>query len=158
MRHGRLEGPAAPWHSGMADEMAATPDGLTEHAARNRAMWDGYSDEYQATHGDELAASGGLAWGTTQIPEADLRVAHARGLMADAGVDFPLIHASAEQVPLPAAAFDIVFCDHGAMTFADPYRTRPQGRPAGAAWWAVRVQPPFADRVDLLAARRGRGR
>jgi hypothetical protein len=37
-------------------------------------MWDGYSDEYQATHGDELAASGGLAWGTTQIPEADLQV------------------------------------------------------------------------------------
>ena len=150
----------------MADETAETPDGLTEHAARNRAMWDGYSDEYQATHGDELAASGGLAWGTTQIPEADLHVlgevagrdilelgcgaaqwsialaklgarpvgldvserqlAHARRLMAEASVDFPLIHASAEQVPLPDAGFDIVFCDHGAMTFADPYRTVPE--------------------------------
>jgi SAM-dependent methyltransferase len=150
----------------MADETAATPDELSEHAARNRAMWDGYSDEYQAKHGDELAAGGGLAWGTTQIPEADLQVlgavagrdilelgcgaaqwsialaklgarpvgldlserqlGHARRLMADAGVDFPLIHASAEQVPLPDASFDIVFCDHGAMTFADPYRTVPE--------------------------------
>ena len=35
----------------MADDATGTPDGLTEHAARNRAMWDGYSDEYQSRHG-----------------------------------------------------------------------------------------------------------
>jgi len=149
----------------MADD-DATAEGLTEDAAFNRAVWDGYSDEYQAKHGEELAASGGLAWGTTRISEADLQVlgevagrdilelgcgaaqwsialakrgarpvgldlserqlAHARRLMADAGVDFPLIHASAELVPLPDASFDIVFCDHGAMTFADPYRSVPE--------------------------------
>jgi SAM-dependent methyltransferase len=51
---------------------------------------------------------------------------HARRLMAEAGIDFPLVHASAEDVPLPDASFDIVFCDHGAMTFADPYRTVPE--------------------------------
>jgi SAM-dependent methyltransferase len=51
---------------------------------------------------------------------------HARRLMAEAAVEFPLIHASAEAVPLPDASFDIVFCDHGAMTFADPYRTVPE--------------------------------
>ena len=51
---------------------------------------------------------------------------HARRLMAEAGVDFPLVEASAEDVPLPDASFDIVFCDHGAMTFADPYRTVPE--------------------------------
>jgi SAM-dependent methyltransferase len=60
---------------------------------------------------------------------------HARRLIAEAGVDFPLIHASAEAVPLPDASFDIVFCDHGAMTFADPYRTVPEAarllRPGG---------------------------
>jgi SAM-dependent methyltransferase len=48
---------------------------------------------------------------------------HARRLMAEAGVDFPLVHASAEAVPLPDASFDVVFCDHGAMSFADPERT-----------------------------------
>jgi SAM-dependent methyltransferase len=55
--------------------------------------------------------------------------------MAEAGVSFPLIHGSAEQVPLPDASFDIVFCDHGAMTFADPFRTVPEAsrllRPGG---------------------------
>ena len=55
--------------------------------------------------------------------------------MAEAGVDFPLVHGSAEAVPLPDASFDIVFCDHGAMTFADPYRTVPEAarllRPGG---------------------------
>lgn len=60
---------------------------------------------------------------------------HARRLMAEAGVDFPLVQASAEAVPLPDASFDIVFCDHGAMTFADPYRTVPEAarllRPGG---------------------------
>ena len=60
---------------------------------------------------------------------------HARRLMTEAGLDFPLIEASAEAVPLPDASFDIVFCDHGAMTFADPYRTIPEAarllRPGG---------------------------
>jgi SAM-dependent methyltransferase len=151
------------------------PAALTDHAARNRAMWDGFSDEYQAKHGGELVFRGGLAWGTTRIPESELRVLgdvagcdilefgcgaaqwsialaqlgarpvgldlserqlqHARRLMAEAGVEFPLVHASAEAVPLPDASFDVVFCDHGAMTFADPYRTVPEAarllRPGG---------------------------
>jgi SAM-dependent methyltransferase len=51
---------------------------------------------------------------------------HARRLMLEAGVDFPLIHASAEGVPLPDGSFDLVFCDHGAMSFCDPYRTVPE--------------------------------
>ncbi len=149
--------------------------GLTDHAAHNRASWDAYSDEYQALHGGQLADSGGMAWGTAQIPESTLRILgevegkdvlefgcgaaqwsialaqhgartvgldlserqleHARRLMAEAGVTFPLVHGSAEAVPLPDASFDIVFCDHGAMTFADPYRTVPEAarllRPGG---------------------------
>ncbi len=51
---------------------------------------------------------------------------HARRAIEAAGLDIPLIHASAEAVPLPDASFDVVFCDHGAMTFADPYRTVPE--------------------------------
>jgi SAM-dependent methyltransferase len=51
---------------------------------------------------------------------------HARRLMAEAGVEFPLIHTSAEDVQLPDESFDIVFCDHGAMSWADPYRTVPE--------------------------------
>jgi len=54
------------------------------------------------------------------------QLSHARRLMEEANVDFPLIEASAEDVPLPDAAFDIVFCDWGAMTFCDPQRTVPE--------------------------------
>ena len=69
------------------------------------------------------------------IDLSERQLEHARRLMADAGLEFPLIHASAENVPLPDASFDVVFCDHGAMTFADPYRTVPEAarllRPGG---------------------------
>lgn len=139
---------------------------LSDHERQNRDAWNADADDYQARHGVQLEASSGLAWGTTQIPEAELNVLgdvvgkdilelgcgaaqwsialaklgarpvgidlsdrqleHARQLMAAAGVEFPLVHASAESVPLPDASFDIVFCDHGAMTFADPYRTVPE--------------------------------
>ncbi|MGI8998593.1 MAG: class I SAM-dependent methyltransferase [Candidatus Limnocylindria bacterium] len=51
---------------------------------------------------------------------------HAARLMGAAGVDFPLILGSAEAVPLPDASLDIIFCDHGAMVFADPYVTVPE--------------------------------
>ncbi len=54
------------------------------------------------------------------------QLSHARRLMKEASVDFPLIEASAEDVPLPDASFDIVFCDWGAMTFCDPQRTVPE--------------------------------
>jgi SAM-dependent methyltransferase len=57
---------------------------------------------------------------------SERQLEHARRLMAEAGVDFPLVHASAESVPLPDASFDIVFCDHGAMTFSDPHRSVPE--------------------------------
>lgn len=60
---------------------------------------------------------------------------HARELMAQAEVEFPLVHSSAEAVPLPDESFDVVFCDHGAFTFADPYKVVPEAarllRPGG---------------------------
>lgn len=53
---------------------------------------------------------------------------HARRNMSAAGVDFPLVHASAEAVPLMDNSFDVIFCDHGAMTYCDPYNTVPEAR------------------------------
>jgi SAM-dependent methyltransferase len=51
---------------------------------------------------------------------------HARELMVEAAVEFPLVHASAGEAPFADESFDVVFCDHGAMTFADPYSTVPE--------------------------------
>jgi len=75
------------------------------------------------------------------------QLAHARRLMDEAGVVFPLVEASAEDVPLPDAAFDIVFCDWGAMTFCDPRRTVPEAarllRPGGLFAFATRTPIQF---------------
>jgi SAM-dependent methyltransferase len=60
------------------------------------------------------------------LDNASRQLEHARRLMLDAGVDFPLVHASAEAVPLPDSSFDLIFCDHGAMSFCDPYRAVPE--------------------------------
>jgi SAM-dependent methyltransferase len=60
------------------------------------------------------------------LDNSERQLEHARRLMREAGVDFPLILASGEAVPLPDASFDLVFCDHGAMSFCDPYRAIPE--------------------------------
>lgn len=85
---------------------------------------------------DILELGCGAAQGSIDLARAGARpvgldlsegqLAHARRLLAQAGVHVPLIQASAEAVPLADASFDIVFCDHGAMNFADPYRTVPE--------------------------------
>jgi SAM-dependent methyltransferase len=71
---------------------------------------------------------------------------HARQAMADAGVDFPLVEASAEKVPLDDESFDVVFCDHGAFNFADPMRLVPECarllRPGGLLAFSM-VTPVF---------------
>lgn len=51
---------------------------------------------------------------------------HAQREMAAANVNFPLVQANAETVPLADNSFDIAFCDWGAMTFCDPYKTVPE--------------------------------
>jgi SAM-dependent methyltransferase len=62
----------------------------------------------------------------TGLDNSAAQLAHARMLMTRAGVEFPLVHASAEATGLASESFDIVFCDHGAMAFADPHRTVPE--------------------------------
>ena len=66
---------------------------------------------------------------------------HARAAQAAAGVDFPLIQANAEELPLDDESFDIAFCDHGAVSFTDPQRSVPEAarvlRPGGLAAFSV---------------------
>src|SRR2546429_1448098 len=102
---------------------------LSEHARKNQAMWEASSDSYEQHHARALSGEKAMAWGMWRIPGADLHILgaarwsialagrgarpvgldfsarqlqHARRLMQEAGVDFPLIEASAEDVPLPA--------------------------------------------------------
>jgi SAM-dependent methyltransferase len=131
----------------------------------NREFWDDDADDYQAEHDAQLAP-GGMAWGTWQVPDADLDVLgdvsgldvleygcgggqcgiklaragarvtgldqsraqlrHATSNVLRAGVAVRLCCASATAVPFRDAAFDLVFCDHGAMSFCDPHATVPE--------------------------------
>lgn len=50
----------------------------------------------------------------------------ARTLEARRRVLLPLVRADAERIPFRNESFDLVFCDWGAMTFADPRRTVPE--------------------------------
>jgi ubiquinone/menaquinone biosynthesis C-methylase UbiE len=50
----------------------------------------------------------------------------ARSLATRRRVRLPLVRANAERIPFADRSFDLVFCDWGAMTFADPQRTVPE--------------------------------
>ena len=54
------------------------------------------------------------------------QLARGRELIRSAGAVVPLIHGNAERLPFRSRAFDVVFCDWGAMTFSDPRRTVPE--------------------------------
>lgn len=44
----------------------------------------------------------------------------ARRMQKEFGLEFPLVEAGGEDVPLPDASFDLVVSEHGAATWADP--------------------------------------
>ena len=59
----------------------------------------------------------------------------ARRLQRETGIAFPLVEASAEDVPLPDASFDLAVSEYGASIWCDPYRWLPEAnrllRPGG---------------------------
>jgi SAM-dependent methyltransferase len=67
------------------------------------------------------------------VSEAQLDTA--RACQREHGVEFPLVHASAEATPLPDGSFDLVFSEYGAAIWCDPYAWIPEARrllrPAG---------------------------
>jgi SAM-dependent methyltransferase len=59
----------------------------------------------------------------------------ARRLQQEHGLEFPLVQANAEDVPLPDASFDLAISEYGASLWCDPYRWIPEAarllRPGG---------------------------
>lgn len=54
------------------------------------------------------------------------QLAHARRNARTGHARVPLVQADAAFLPFREACFDVVFCDYGAMSFADPYLTVPE--------------------------------
>jgi SAM-dependent methyltransferase len=81
------------------------------------------------------------------LERSERQLEQARQLMAEADVHFPLVESSAESTPFAKESFDVVFSDHGALGFTDPYRTVPEAarllRPGGVL--AFSMMTPFAD-------------
>jgi SAM-dependent methyltransferase len=79
-----------------------------------------------------LARRGARPVGVDPTPA---QLASARRCQRELGLPFPLVEASAEQVPLPDAAFDLAVSEYGASIWADPYRWVPEAarllRPGG---------------------------
>ena len=66
-----------------------------------------------------LAKRGARPVGVDPTPA---QLATARRMQAETGIEFPLVEASAEAVPLPDASFDLAVSEYGASLWADPER------------------------------------
>ena len=63
------------------------------------------------------------------------QLATARRMMRETGIEFPLVEAAGESVPLPDASFDLAISEYGASLWADPAGWLPEAarllRPGG---------------------------
>src|SRR5207237_4004050 len=67
----------------------------------------------------KLARRGARVVGVDPTP-AQLETA--RRMQAQTGIEFPLVEAPGEDVPLPDASFDLAFSEYGASLWADPQK------------------------------------
>jgi SAM-dependent methyltransferase len=58
----------------------------------------------------------------TGVDPTPAQLATAKRMQAETGIEFPLVEAPAEQVPLADASFDLAFSEYGASLWADPKR------------------------------------
>ena len=62
----------------------------------------------------------------TGLDNSARQLVHAQEAVDAAGVRVALVHSAAEHTPFADRSFDVVFCDHGAMSFAAPELTIPE--------------------------------
>ena len=76
-----------------------------------------------AYFGSWLARRGARVTGVDPTPA---QLATARRMMEETGIEFPLVEAPGEAVPLPDASFDLAVSEYGASLWADPYKWVPE--------------------------------
>jgi SAM-dependent methyltransferase len=69
------------------------------------------------------------------IDNSPAQLASARQFQDEFGIEFPVLHAIAEDLPFPDESFDLAISEYGASIWADPYRWIPEAarvlRPGG---------------------------
>jgi SAM-dependent methyltransferase len=69
------------------------------------------------------------------VDNSEAQLATARRLQREHGLEFPLVHGSAEAVPFPDGSFDLAFSEYGASLWCDPELWIPEAarllRPCG---------------------------
>ena len=74
----------------------------------------------------------------------------ARRCQDEFGLDFPLVEASAEDVPLPSESFDLAVSEYGASIWCDPHLWIPEAyrllRPGGRLWFLRNSTSPSCAR------------
>jgi SAM-dependent methyltransferase len=97
------------------------------------------------------------------------QLATARRCQDETGIRFPLVEASAEDVPLTSASFDLAVSEYGASSWCDPQRWIPEAhrllRPGGRLWFlrnstlSILCAPDEGQPTDVLQRpQRGLGR
>jgi SAM-dependent methyltransferase len=133
-----------------ADAYQAAHGAVLEHDARAWGVWRVPEDTIGAL-GDVRGLDvleygcGAAQWSValardTRVVALDVsreQLRHAQDRVCRHEVALQLVCASGEAVPLRSASFDVVFSDHGAMSFCDPERSVPEVarllRPGGRA-------------------------
>ena len=136
-RHVRIN--RAFWDRSAKEYQGKHGDRLAE-TARAWGVWRIPEDDVQAlgsVRGKDVLelGCGAAQWAVAldglgaRVVGVDLSAAqlrHAARHVASSGGRVPLAQGSAEELPFADAAFDLVFCDHGALSFADPRRAIPE--------------------------------
>ena len=95
------------------------------------------------------------------IDNSEAQLDTARRLQREFGLDFPLVHGNAEEVPFPDHSFDLVISEYGASIWCDPYLWIPEAarlvRPGGRLVFLVNgalLMLCAPDEVDVPATDR----
>jgi SAM-dependent methyltransferase len=69
------------------------------------------------------------------IDNSEVQLEAAKRFQREFGLEFPLLHGNAEEVPFPDQSFDLAISEYGASIWCDPYRWIPEAarllRPTG---------------------------
>lgn len=95
------------------------------------------------------------------IDNSEQQLRSARGFQREFGLEFPLWHGNAEEVPAPDESFDLAISEYGASIWCDPYKWIPEAarllRPGGELIFLVNgviAMLTFPDESDAPAGDR----